>query len=44
MAVSTGSVANAPVAAFIALLDLSAESRRAAHLDGRNDTTLRRGH
>ncbi len=44
MAISTGSVANAPVAALIALLDLSAESSRAAHLDGRHDATLRRGH
>jgi hypothetical protein len=44
VAIATGSVANAPVAALIALLDLSAESSRAAHLDGGHDATLRRGH
>jgi hypothetical protein len=41
---NAGAVANAPVAALIALLDLSAESRRAAHLDGGHDAPLRRGH
>ena len=44
VAIATGSVTNALMAALIALFDLSAESRRAAHLDGGHDASLRRRH
>jgi hypothetical protein len=44
VAISTGSVANAPVAALIALLNLPSESRGSAHLDGSHDAPLCGGH
>jgi len=44
VAIPAGAVANALVAALIALLNLPSESRRPAHLDGSHDAPLRRGH
>jgi hypothetical protein len=44
MAISARPVANALVTALVALLDLSAEGCRSAHLDRRHDAPLRRGH
>jgi hypothetical protein len=42
VAISAGAVANALVAALIALLDLPSESRRPTYLDGSHDAPLRR--
>lgn len=42
--IAAGAVANQPVAAVIALLDLSAESRGATHFDGRHHASLRAGY
>src|SRR4051794_39684173 len=42
--IPAGSIANALVAASVALFDLPPESRRPAHLDGSHDVPLRRGH
>jgi len=44
VAISTGAITNALVAALIALLDLTSECSRPAHLDGSHDAPLRRGH
>jgi hypothetical protein len=44
VAISAGAVANALVAALIALLNLPSESGGPAHLDGGHDAPLRRGH
>ena len=42
--ISAGPVANALVAALIALLDLPSQNCRPAHLNGGHDAPLRRGH
>jgi hypothetical protein len=44
MPVAAWAVANALLAALVALLDLSAESRRPAQFDGSHDASLSRGH
>jgi hypothetical protein len=44
VAISAGPVANALVAALVALLDLPSQNCRPAHLDGGHDAPLRRGH
>jgi hypothetical protein len=44
MTISAGAVADALVAALIALLDLPSESCRPAHLDGGHDAPLGCGH
>src|SRR5438270_10906625 len=44
MPIAAGPVANAAMAAVIALLDLAAESRRATHFDCRHHASLRGRH
>src|SRR5258708_30165354 len=44
VAIAAGAVTDTLVAALIALLEVTAESRGAAHFDGSHDAPLPRGH